>query len=781
MDVFNDCINKCGLVDLRLDGRQLSWCNGQQGMKNIGSFAYFTSLAAKTESWNKKVFGHVGAVVKQLEERLEHLDSKMQVSYFEEVEVEFLTTKAKLEMRRNFSVKSIRLQDGTLLESMERVHEEAVRYFSEFLSQEDSIEMPDLNDIIDPAISAYVVVRLQDVPVENDVYEALASIAVNSSPRPYSFGFAFYLDCWDFIKMDVMEAVESSIGVCLCNVIYKVFFKILVAKLSLEMTKSLHRKVRGGNVMLKLDMSKAYDQVDWWFLEHVLCAMGFPEFFYRGLRQGDPLLPYLFIILEEVFSQLLKKRMSERGISHFFHPVGAPRITHLLYADDVVIFANASKRSIRCLIGVLNDYERWSRQRVNKEKSTIFFSKKLSLGRKREILAENGFVEGHFPFTYLGVPIVDGKLKASHFGPLLEKMGKKVSGLKCRLLSQGDHLILLPHVFSTMPMHLLFALHVPKLVFKKLQGLFANFFWGEQGGKSKWKWRAWQKLYVPMEVGGIGVSDPDEVQKSLFLKFGWNLLTKNFLWAKLFRAKYVKHRHIVLSDDSSSGFLFWKKIMEVMPSWWENTKWRVGEGKVFLWYDNFLGHGPLFRDVREVVEPDLLVETLEHVLGKGNFAKEVWKLASAELGIPFVLQQYWQERVQILTSQIVKVQHLSFMDEHILRRLNVPIVEKSIVQVKVLRWVKPRIGRLKLNLDGSYFGNPSPVGGGGQLQDNGGNLVFGFSKFFDSCSNNEAELRTVIEGIKICWQRGLMCIDIECDSLLVVSWIRSWICTMWSL
>lgn len=91
-------------------------------------------------------------------------------------------------------------------------------------------------------------------------------------------------------------------------------------------------------------------------------------------------------------------------------------------------------------------------------------------------MVETGFVKGHFPFTYLGVPTVDGKLNTCHFGLLLEKMGKKISGWKSWLLSQGGRLILLQHVLSSMPMHLLLALHVPKLVFKKSQGLFANFF-----------------------------------------------------------------------------------------------------------------------------------------------------------------------------------------------------------------------------------------------------------------------------------------------------------------
>ncbi|XP_042969088.1 uncharacterized protein LOC122301771 [Carya illinoinensis] len=527
--------------------------------------------------------------------------------------------------RINSSVKSIRLQDKTLLESMQRVYKGAMRYFEEFLSQEDSVVMPDLSELLDSAFSDEVVARLQEIRAETDVYEALASIAADNNSGLDGFSSIFYLDCWDLIKLDVMEAVkEFYLGgelskfytssfivlipkikspqgfdkfrpISLYNVIYKVFSKTLVAKLSLvlrdiisqeqgvfvkghsifenvtlvqEMTKALHRKVRGENVMLKLDMSKAYDLVDWRFLEHVFRAMCFPEFFSRlvfrcvltpwysimiygtfkglfkskrGLRQGDLLSLYLFIMLEEVFSLLLNKRMSERGISHFCLPAGAPRITHLLYADDVVIFSNASKRSIRCLMSVLNDYEKWSGQWVNHEKSAIFFSKKLSLCRKRDILNETRFVEGHFPFVYLGVPIVDGKFKACHFGPLLGKMGRKVSGRKSRLLSQGGLLILLRHFLSSMPMNLLSTLNLPNLVFKKLQGLFANFFWGEQDDKSKWKWRAWKKLCVPVKEGGIVVRDLEEVQKSLFLKFRWNLLTKNSLWAKFFRAKYVKH------------------------------------------------------------------------------------------------------------------------------------------------------------------------------------------------------------------------------------------------
>lgn len=89
--------------------------------------------------------------------------------------------------------------------------------------------------------------------------------------------------------------------------------------------------------------------------------------------------------------------------------MNASSINHLLYADDVVVFANGSGRSIRCVMDVLKDYECWSGQRVNYDKSVIFFfSKHLLDSRVREIQEEIGFFEGLFPFTYLGAPIVDG-------------------------------------------------------------------------------------------------------------------------------------------------------------------------------------------------------------------------------------------------------------------------------------------------------------------------------------------------------------------------------------
>ncbi|KAI9195836.1 hypothetical protein LWI28_018560 [Acer negundo] len=111
--------------------------------------------------------------------------------------------------------------------------------------------------------------------------------------------------------------------------------------------------------------------------------------------------------------------------------------------------------------------------------------------------------------------------------------------------------------------------------------------------------------------------------------------------------------------------------------------------------------------------------------------------------------------------------------------MEVQILLKKHKKIQVLRWLKLGLGRLKLNLDRSSLGNPGPAGGGGVLRGSVGNFIFGFSKSFGSCSNNEVELRAVVEGITICKHLGHDGIDIECDSDVVVAWIWSLICNLW--
>ena len=153
--------------------------------------------------------------------------------------------------------------------------------------------------------------------------------------------------------------------------------------LAQELITGIGKKARGGNVALKLDMAKAYDRMSWTHVIHVLRKFGFGEQFIdmvwrllsnvwfsiiinggshgffkssRGLRQGDPLSPMLFVIEAEVLSRGLNNLTQQVGFVGFRVPRGCPTVTHLAFADDVIIFSNGSTAALKAIMQVLGEY-----------------------------------------------------------------------------------------------------------------------------------------------------------------------------------------------------------------------------------------------------------------------------------------------------------------------------------------------------------------------------------------------------------------------------------------
>ena len=153
---------------------------------------------------------------------------------------------------------------------------------------------------------------------------------------------------------------------------------------------------------LKLDMSKAYDWVEWIFLEEIMRKMGFSErwinltmicvktvtYFVlvngeprglihpsRGIRQGDPLSPFLFLLCTEGLNRLIKNADLKGDIHGFFLCRRGPKLTHLLFADDSLLFCRATVEECANVLNILEAYERASGQKVNRDKTALFFSR----------------------------------------------------------------------------------------------------------------------------------------------------------------------------------------------------------------------------------------------------------------------------------------------------------------------------------------------------------------------------------------------------------------------
>ena len=200
-----------------------------------------------------------------------------------------------------------------------------------------------------------------------------------------------------------------------------------------------HKKEgREGFVAIKLDMSKAYDRVEWGFIKQVMEKMGFHEKWInlimhcittvsysilvngvaygsiiptRGLRQGDPISPYIFLLCIDGFSSLINNATMNQRISGVSICRGCPKITHLYFADDSLLFCKANSQECQTLIDVLQLYEAASGQKINANKSSVIFSNNTPDDRRCEVLNMLGPMQDNRHKKYLGLPSIIGKSK----------------------------------------------------------------------------------------------------------------------------------------------------------------------------------------------------------------------------------------------------------------------------------------------------------------------------------------------------------------------------------
>lgn len=167
-------------------------------------------------------------------------------------------------------------------------------------------------------------------------------------------------------------------------------------------------------------------------------------------------------------------------------------------------------------------------------------------------------------------------------------------------MSQGGRLILIRHVLSCIVTRMIAVLLVPIFVLKKINSIMATFLWGESNGKAKRKWDSCSKLCKPVEGGGIGVKDIQEVQKAFFIEFAWRLLLVDNLWTKFFLAKYVQNRHICSINQPPVRSRFWKVILKVLRNVYENCYVTIWDEKFSFWFHKWLQSSPLVERVPSI-------------------------------------------------------------------------------------------------------------------------------------------------------------------------------------
>ncbi|KAL9663755.1 hypothetical protein QQ045_019146 [Rhodiola kirilowii] len=186
----------------------------------------------------------------------------------------------------------------------------------------------------------------------------------------------------------------------------------------------------------------------------------------------------------EYFSQALHHAMLSRKIQPYRTKGCRLVFHHLLYADDMLVFSNGHKNSIRQLLKVINDFYDASGQMLNPKKSKVYFSSHINVERRKSILEITNFTEGNFPVNYLRAPLFAGRTRASYFKHLEDVVRTKISSWAKNFLSMSGRATLISSVLGTMSIHTLSILPIPKVVIKGIERLMRNFLW-DRGGPSK--------------------------------------------------------------------------------------------------------------------------------------------------------------------------------------------------------------------------------------------------------------------------------------------------------
>lgn len=166
----------------------------------------------------------------------------------------------------------------------------------------------------------------------------------------------------------------------------------------------------------------------------------------RGLRQGDPLSPYLFLFCVEGLSQKLKEAAEQGLITGCQIAVNAPKVTHLLFADDSFLFFKSTVSEANAIKSLLNDYGRVSGQEINYQKSAIFFSTNVRRDKQQEIKQILGVNNELRDSKYLDLPSLIGRSKKSVFNFVEERIWSKVNEWNLKTLSKAGKSVMVKNV-----------------------------------------------------------------------------------------------------------------------------------------------------------------------------------------------------------------------------------------------------------------------------------------------------------------------------------------------
>lgn len=379
--------------------------------------------------------------------------------------------------------------------------------------------------------------------------------------------------------------------------------------------------------LLKIDFEKAYDNVNWHFLLSMMNQMGFPSLWCRwikgildssqasilvngsptfqfksekGLRQGDPISPFLFLIVMECLAWMMEKAKNI-GELKGIKLADEVDISHLFYADDALIMGEWSVDNLQCTARILRIFYLCSGLRINIHKSNLFGvgTEDIEVDNMLEVL---GCKRGTFPFVYLGLKVGAKMSRINNWNSVIDVVKNLLVSWKAKNLSIGGRLILIKSVLHNLPIYYLSIYKAPKAVLEKIESIMRHFLWAGSSEEKKINWVAWDIISSRKKTGGLGIHKLQHVNDALLLKWTWRFKKEGpSLWKKVILSCHGSSRLWTMLPCTPSASGCWKNIVKIGESKLRNGSSLnsffvgiVGDGSsINFWADSWLFDEPL--------------------------------------------------------------------------------------------------------------------------------------------------------------------------------------------
>lgn len=305
----------------------------------------------------------------------------------------------------------------------------------------------------------------------------------------------------------------------------------------------------------------------------------------RGLRQGDPIFPYLFLVCTEMLVRMLQKAEDAGQITGLKVGRGAPTISHLLFADDSMFYCKGEEDELNLIVRIIGEYSLASGQIVNYQKSSVYFRKLIPPEQKETIHKQLGISQEGGEGVYLGLPESFKGSKIVILSFLKDILTQKVNGWQSHFLSPRGKEVLQKAVVMALPTYTMACFKLPVTVCHQIASLLADFWWKSKKDSRGMHWKSWEILSKPKDEGGLGFKDIEGFNIALLGKQLWRLIThKDSLLARVYKSQYYCKTDPLNAPLGSRPSFAWKSIHSAQGMIRQGARAVVGSGETIdIW------------------------------------------------------------------------------------------------------------------------------------------------------------------------------------------------------